>query len=66
MFVAKHLIDLDESALSSARAELGTTTIKDTVNEALRRATALRERQVAAALDVLADAHLDDRSDAWR
>ncbi len=64
--MAKHLIDLDERALGAARAELGTTTIKDTVNEALRRATALRERQVAAALDVLADARLDDRSDAWR
>lgn len=64
--VAKHLIDLDEEALGAARAELGTTTIKDTVNEALRRATALRQRQVAAALDVLADAHLDDRADAWR
>jgi len=64
--VAKHLIDLDENALGAARVELGTTTIKDTVNEALRRATALRERQVAAALDVLADARLDDRSDAWR
>lgn len=64
--MAKHLIDLDENALGAARAELGTTTIKDTVNEALRRATALRERQVATALDVLADARLDDRSDAWR
>ncbi len=64
--MAKHLIDLDENALGAARAELGTTTIKDTVNEALRRATPLRERQVAAALDVLADARLDDRSDAWR
>ncbi len=64
--MAKHLIDLDENALGAARAELGTTTIKDTVNEALRRATLLRERQVAAALDVLADADLDDRSAAWR
>jgi len=64
--VAKHLIDLDEDALGAARAELGTTTIKDTVNEALRRATGLRERQVAAALDVLATAELDDRADAWR
>ncbi|MDQ3768968.1 MAG: hypothetical protein M3370_05745 [Actinomycetota bacterium] len=64
--MAKHLIDLDEDALGAARAELGTITIKDTVNEALRRATALREGQVAAALDVLADAHLGDRADAWR
>jgi Arc/MetJ family transcription regulator len=64
--VAKHLIDVDEDTLSAARAELGTTTIKDTVNEALRRATSRRQRQVASALDVLADAHLDDRSEAWR
>jgi Arc/MetJ family transcription regulator len=64
--VAKHLIDLDEDALGAARAELGTTTIKDTVNEALRLASAERLRTVSAALDVLADARLDDRSDAWR
>ena len=64
--MAKHLVDLDEELLDSARAELGTTTIKDTVNEALRRATSRRERSVAAALDVLARAHLDDRANAWR
>ncbi len=64
--MGKHLIDLDERALSAARSELGTTTIKDTVNEALRRATAQREREVAAALDVLAGAELGDRDDAWR
>ena len=63
--MAKHLVDLDETALSAARAELGTTTIKDTVNEALRRATTDRERSVAALLDLLADAHLDDRSHVW-
>ena len=64
--MAKHLIDLDEEALGAARAELGTSTIKDTVNEALRRATQPRKRRVVAALDVLADAELDDRADAWR
>jgi Arc/MetJ family transcription regulator len=64
--MVKHLVDLDETTLSSARAELGTTTIKDTVNEALRRATTRRERRVTAALDLLADARLDDRVDAWR
>jgi len=64
--MSKHLIDLDEQALGAARAELGTVTIKDTVNEALRRATVHRERRVAEALDVLADASLDDRSAAWR
>jgi len=66
MVMAKHLIDVDEKTLKAARAELGTTTIKDTVNEALRRATSHRERRIAAALDVLAGAHLDDRAEAWR
>jgi len=64
--VAKHLIDVDDDMLGAARAELGTTTIKDTVNEALRRATLERERRTAAALDVLAGAGLEDRGEAWR
>jgi Arc/MetJ family transcription regulator len=64
--MAKHLVDIDEEALDAARAELGTSTIKDTVNEALRRATNRRARRVAAALDVLASAQLDDRAEAWR
>lgn len=64
--MAKHLVDLDEEALGAARAELGTTTIRDTVNEALRRATSQRARSVAAALDRLAAAELPDRDDAWR
>ena len=65
--MAKHLIDLDEEMLGAARAELGTSTIKDTVNEALRRATVQRERRTAAALDILASARFDgEREDAWR
>ena len=65
-FVAKHLVDLDEEMLNAARAELGTKTIKDTVNEALRRATLERQRRTTEALDVLANALLGDRADAWR
>lgn len=64
--VAKHLIDIDEQALEMARAELGTSTIKETVNAALRRATSQRVQQVAAALDVLAAAPAEDRAAAWR
>ncbi len=64
--MTKHLVELDEAALSAARSELGTLTIKDTVNEALRRASSDRSRRVIAALDVLADADLRDREDAWR
>lgn len=64
--MAKHLIDLDEQALDEARAELGTMTIKDTVNEALRRATQRRRQFVTSSLDVLAKARLQGREDAWR
>ena len=64
--MAKHLIDVDEEALSRARAQLGTHTIKDTVNEALRLATGNRDHRIAVALDVLAKADLADRANAWR
>lgn len=64
--MGKHLIDIDEDRLGAARAELGTKTIKATVNEALRLATSDRERRVQASLDTLAEATLDDRADAWR
>lgn len=64
--VSKHLVDIDEEALSAARAELGTATIKDTVNEALRIAAAGRNPRITKALDVLAKADLADRAEAWR
>lgn len=64
--MAKHLVDLDEDRLSAARTELGTRTIKDTVNEALRLATAMREERTNHALDTLAGTNLDDRDEAWR
>lgn len=64
--MSKHLIDLDDHALNAARAELGTTTIKSTVNEALRRASAERTERIRNSLDVLAGAVFEDRDDAWR
>jgi Arc/MetJ family transcription regulator len=64
--MAKHLVDIDEEALGAARAELGTQTIRDTVNEALRRATGARSADVKLSLDRLARLELDDRNDAWR
>ena len=64
--VAKHLVDLDEAALGAARAELGTSTIKDTVNEALQRAAGGRRQRVSNALEALAQAELDERDEAWR
>jgi Arc/MetJ family transcription regulator len=64
----KHLIDLDEQALASARAALGTSTIKATVNEALRRAAidSGRETRIRSSLDALASMPVFDRADAWR
>jgi Arc/MetJ family transcription regulator len=64
--VAKHLVDIDEEALGAARAELGTNTIRDTVNEALNRAAGRRSAQVKRSLERLARLELDDRDDAWR
>lgn len=64
--MGKHLIDLDETAVAAARAELGTSTLKDTVNEALRRTSGQRAARIAAALDTLAELPDEDRDDAWR
>jgi Arc/MetJ family transcription regulator len=64
--MSKHLVDIDEAALAAAQAELGTTTIKDTVNVALRRAGRDRQEQVDHSLAVLAKAKLSDRAEAWR
>ena len=64
--MAKRLVDIDEKTLAAARAELRTKTLKDTVNEALRRAAPRRSRRVARALDTLAKAKLRDRSTSWR
>jgi Arc/MetJ family transcription regulator len=64
--MAKHLVDIDEEALRAARTELGTETIKDTVNIALRRAGADHPAAVKQRLDVLAGAALADREQAWR
>lgn len=66
MAVGKHLIDLDEEMLSAARAELGTDTIKATVNSALQAACSTRVERVSAALDALADFRFEDRERAWR
>ena len=64
--MAKHLIDLDEQALADARRQLGTSTMKDTVNEALRRAGGTRRRTLEEAFDALAALPPLDRDQAWR
>ncbi|HYT13920.1 MAG TPA: hypothetical protein VEL12_14135 [Candidatus Nitrosopolaris sp.] len=64
--MAKHLVDIDDEALSAAKAQLGTETIKETVNEALRRVSRGRSKSVAGAIEVLMRAKLQDRERAWR
>jgi len=65
----KHLVDVDETLLEQARATLGTNTIKDTVNEALRLAADRKRAQLDAAMDELAELvrtlPVQDRANAW-
>lgn len=64
--MTKHLVDIDEAALAAAQAELGTGSMKDTVNEALRRAGTARDARVTRALDRLGRRERAPREDAWR
>ncbi len=64
--MAKRLVDIDDELLANAQDELGTATIKATVNEALRRVGASRSATIQQALDDLAMMTEFDRADAWR
>jgi Arc/MetJ family transcription regulator len=65
----KHLVDVDETLLEQARATLGTRTIKDTVNEALRLAADRKRAELDAAMNELAELvrtlPVQDRANAW-
>jgi Arc/MetJ family transcription regulator len=63
--MSKHLVDIDETALAAAQAELGTANMKETVNEALRKAGAGRDSKVREALDRLGRRNLPPREEAW-
>lgn len=64
--MTKRLVDIDDEVLSAARMELGTDTIKDTVDQALRRVADSRRPAVRKALDALAKVSLEPRENAWR
>jgi len=64
--MTKHLVDIDDAALRNAQTKLGTATIKETVNSALRLASGERRLTVKKRLDVLARADLRPREEAWR
>lgn len=64
--MGKHLVDIDENALRTARAKFGSATIKETVNRALQQAGDEHRQAVKRRLDLLARADLTDREQAWR
>ncbi len=64
--MSKRLVDIDDATLEAAQAELGTVTIKATINEALRLAGTRRAEVVHEALGRLAAAAPFERDDAWR
>ena len=64
--MTKRLIDVDDDALDAARVQLGTVTIKDTINRALRAAATQRGVELDHALNTFANVDLDDRSAGWR
>jgi Arc/MetJ family transcription regulator len=64
--MGKHLVDIDEEALRAARARLGSATIKETVNRALRQTADEHREAVKRRLDLLAGVDLAAREQAWR
>lgn len=64
--MVKHLVDIDEDALTAARAKFGSATIKETVNRALRQAGGDHRRILERRLDSLAEVDLAERDQAWR
>ncbi|MCF2528392.1 type II toxin-antitoxin system VapB family antitoxin [Yinghuangia soli] len=65
--MARTVIDIDDRLLRLAAAELGTSTKKDTVNEALRQAAAraaqrrIKQMAKAGAFDELLDPEFEGR-----
>ena len=66
MAVTKRLVAIDDETLLVAQAELGTTTLRETVDVALRRVAESRLEAVDRRLASLADHDLIDRAEAWR
>jgi Arc/MetJ family transcription regulator len=52
--MTKRLVDIDDEALEEARRALGTTTLKDTVNESLRNIADAARRRKITKKDILA------------
>jgi Arc/MetJ family transcription regulator len=68
--MTKRLVDIDDAKLAAVQAELGTSTMKETVDVALSEVLALVARRKALLSDRGADLSLlgdpDARRAAWR
>lgn len=64
--MTKRLVDIDDQTLWAAKATLGTLTIKETVNRALRHVSGERQATAKESLDALASIELVPREQAWR
>ena len=64
--MTKRLVEIDDDTLSAAQAELGTDTIKDTVNTALERVARLQREKLQRSFEIATEIELEDRSAAWR
>lgn len=63
--MTKRLINIDDQTLRAAQARLGTSTMTDTVNEALRRVGGADSADFDAAVAALTSVELVDRTEAW-
>ncbi len=65
----KHLVDVNDELLQRAMTVLGTSTIKATVDEALKIATERDRAKLEAAIDrlavVVSEMPVLDRANAW-
>lgn len=52
--MTKRLVDIDDDVLDEARRALGTTTLKDTVNESLRNTVQSARRRAITYEDIMA------------
>ena len=64
--MTKRLVEIDDALLAAAKAELQADTIKDTINEALRRVADERAARIDKAFEVFATFVPFDREEAWR
>jgi len=64
--MTKRLVEIPDELLVAAQAALGTTTMKDTINQALIRSVCEAEQELDKALIFASSFDISSRVDAWR